>query len=655
MNYSAKTIVLLTSLMISQGCANTVEMRTISQWMAELEEEDLAQVRDRSSQKLDDMAFPLSGRVEPFAAVEVLKLPKGQLDIKKVEGDDAEKKVLVEIKEKKEKRAITRKLVFKLIRDGQSGKWVVDDVYRPEKIRGGDTAYRSIAQQMSLLLAVQEFEQVWSQGDREDVLSGCSPRLARVLADLPPADLGHILSKIHGKHSLSGKFKPQARMSNDTAEISFRKNGRTIVAAFRQFDGQWKVDDVAAKSSRKSDSGETEITSVQDLAKVLVTANTFRDAYERKDKQALSKICTVQFFQGALETSDLSAFPLPEVSNGEGNNADIKIIQGRADYVVKGEREVLQISLVRSQDDTPGAPRIYHVDDVTVFDWNHRQEKKLAAVFTAHQAMRIYSAALADRDLNMLEFYSTRDFQQRAWKRLNSESIHSIPLDDIPAVVPVVENTVFQGPLTEITVNQGGRPVTYVLRALRGKMKVDDVLFPAVGRPDSLKETIELLLPIHEFAAGLESGDLNQVAEFSTREFNGSVWSQCRRIPQLGFPAADHLRTTLQRVENTNPEHVQVILGNQNLGAIVWLLKQNHAYRVDDVRIIRGPDQIQDQVQLKRHVRLALAEGKQETGEDQQVVPADFEVIGEEMFPESLGSSAPVQQATEEPPVLRRP
>ncbi len=543
MNNGAKSVALFAGLLfLSLGCANTVEMRTISQWMAELEEEDLAQVRDRSSDKFGELAFPLTARAEPFAAVEVLKLPKGRLNIKKVEGDETEKRILVELEEKKDKRTITRELVFKLIPDDRLGKWVVDDVYRPEKLRGGETAYRSIAQQMNLLLAVQEFDYLLANGDREDVLGSCSPRLGQLLGNLPPADLNHLLMNIHGKTNHSGKFQPKASMAEDTAEVSFRKNGRTIVAAFRHIDGRWLVDDVAVKASSKSRGGEQEIPSLQDLARIMVAANTFRMAYEIGDKQQLAEICTVQFFEGALEASDLSTFPLPTFTTENGENTDIKIVNGRADFVVKNDKEILQISLVRNEDETPGAPRIYHVNDVTVFDWNRRQEKKLASVFTAHQAMQVYSTALAERDLNMLEYLSTRDFQQRAWERLNNETIHAIPLNDIPAAPPVVENTVFQGPLTEITVNQGGKPVTYVMRALRGKMKIDDVLFPAIGRPDSIKETIELLVPIQEFAAGYEAGNMQLLAQNSSRELNRSAWSQCNRLPKLAVSPGRHLR-----------------------------------------------------------------------------------------------------------------
>ncbi len=102
----------------------------------------------------------------------------------------------------------------------------------------------------------------------------------------------------------------------------------------------------------------------------------------------------------------------------------------------------------------------------------------------------------------------------------------------------------------------------------------------------------------------------------------------------------------MKRVENSNPAHVQVVLGDQNLGAVVWLLKENNAYRIDDIRFIMGPDEMRDQVQLKRHVRLLLAAGSDSPTVPGAVVPATLEVIDEELFPESLGSQSPVRQAT---------
>ena len=96
---------------------------------------------------------------------------------------------------------------------------------------------------------------------------------------------------------------------------------------------------------------------------------------------------------------------------------------------------------------------------------------------------------------------------------------------------PVPENVVFRGQLTEITVAQGGKPVTYVLAGPPRRNEMDDVLFPSEGRPDSLKQTAEILIPIYDFAAGFRLDNLELVAQNSSRELNRMAWSQCRRIP----------------------------------------------------------------------------------------------------------------------------
>ncbi len=642
MNRIAKSLFLLVSLAsLCAGCANALEKRTIAQWMEEIEQEDLAKVRDRSSDKFDEMAFPLSKPAEPFAALKVLKLPKGDITIKNVQDDDVNKKVVVEVGDKDQRKT---ELVFTLIPDGDSGKWVVDDVYRSEMQRTGKKSYRSVAEQMNLLLAVQEFDYIWTNGDRQQVLGTCTTRLARLLGELPPPDLDHILTSVHGKGRAAGKFKPQARMAEDTAEVAMNKNGRAIVAAYRNVDGRWLVDNVAVSISEKGRGEYRDIPSIQDLASVLITTNSFRTAYDGNDKQALEQVTTSQFFKGALAAADLRSFKLPQLDNVEQENRTIDIVEGHAEFVLRDADNVLQISLTRNDDDAPNAARTYRVDDVAI--WQDRQEKRLAAVFTSQQAMQVFSHALAERDLKTLHFLSTRDFRHRVWDRLTPETIYDLPLTDIPNAAPISENVVFRGPLTEVTVTQGDKPITYVMRALHGEMKVDDVLFPTQGRPDSLKETAEIMIPIYDFAAGFRLNNLELLARNSSRELNRMAWSQCRRIPHLNIAPDSHLKMPLHRVENSNPESVQVVMGDQKLGAVVWLVKENDAYRIDDMRLIQGPDERRDQVQLKQHVRLTLAQGETAPTEMQTIVPADFDVINDELFPETVGQDGQVQQAS---------
>lgn len=641
MNLNAKSLFLIALLAsLVTGCANTLEMRTISKWMEQVEEEDLAKVRDRSSDKLGEQAFPLSKPAEPFAALKVLNLPKGQITIKDVQDEGENKIVVAEIGEKDKPK---RELVFTIVPDDDSGNWVVDDVYRSETQRTGQKRYRSVAQQMNLLLAVQEFNYIWTNGDRQQVLGSCTPRLARLMAELPPPDLDHILTSVHGKGKGSKKFNPRARMAEDSAEVSMSKNGRKIIVAYRNHDGRWLVDNVAVSISGESRGEVRDIPSIQDLAAVLTTTNSFRAAYDGNDKSGLEEVTTPQFFKGALASADLASFPIPAMDKVDQDNRSVDIVEGRAEFVIRDADDVLQITLMRDKDTPVNAPRKYRVDDVTV--WQDRQEKRLAAVFNAQQSMQVFSHALAQRDLKTLDYLSTRDFRKRVWERLTPETIHDLPLSDIPNTQPVPENIVFRGQLTEITVNQGDKPITYVMRALHGEMKVDDILFPSEGRPDSLKQTAEIMIPIYDFAAGFRLNNLELVAVNSSRELNRMAWSQCRRIPHLNITPASHLKMPLHRVENSNPKNVQVVLGDQNLGAVVWLVKENDAYRIDDMRLIHGPNERRDQVQLKQHVRLTLAEGEKIPRELQTIVPAGFDVIHEDPFPETVGQETGIEQA----------
>jgi len=640
MKRCAQTFILFTAMVsLGLGCANTVEMRTIRQWMAQIEEEDLAKIREGSTNRFEEQAFPLTARAEPFAALKVLNLPKGNITIKKVEDHESHKLVEVEVGEKDRPK---RELVFTIVPDQESGRWLIDDVHNTER-HNGQKNYRSIAKQMNLLLAVQEFDNIWSNGDREDVLDTCTARLGKRLAELPPPDLDFILTSVHGKGGASKRFDPKASMTEESAEVTMSKNGRKIVAAFRQANDRWLVDNVAVSINGKARGERKDIPSIQDLAAVLTATNSFRVAYDGDDKVELKKVCTEQFFDGALAPANLNTFPLPRFENSDEENRNIDITEGTAEFVLREGEAVLQISLVRKKDSAPNAPREYEVNDVTI--WEDRQEKSLAAIFTAQQSMQVFSQAIAERDLKLLDYLSTRNFRERVWNRLTPETILDLPLNDIPSAAPTVENNIFRGQLTEITVNQGGKPITYVMRAVDGKMKVDDVLFPADGRPNSLKETAELMIPINDFAAGFRLNNLQLVAENSTRELNRMVWGQCREIPELTFDPSYHLRRQLYRVENSNPENVQVVLGDQQMGAVIWMIKERDAYRVDDVRLVFGPDQKYDQVQLKKHIRLTLAQGGAMPIPDRLVVPAGFNTAEEELFPAEVGQEGAIQQA----------
>src|SRR5690606_22299288 len=111
-----------------------------------------------------------------------------------------------------------------------------------------------------------------------------------------------------------------------------------------------------------------------------------------------------------------------------------------------------------------GALPVYLVEDVSIFGLDKGEERRLSAMLTSHAVMHVFSEALIARDLKTVQFSSTQDFNKRVWQRLGALTLADLPLEQIEPEVPQVLHTSYKGPITEITVNQGRTPLTYVLR-----------------------------------------------------------------------------------------------------------------------------------------------------------------------------------------------
>jgi hypothetical protein len=206
--------------------------------------------------------------------------------------------------------------------------------------------------------------------------------------------------------------------------------------------------------------------------------------------------------QRDLRAVDLALVRLPETGPGL-DDFDIKLDNARATFVVRSGNEELTISLKQQEIDRLHAIPRYLVDDVTIYDLNSAQDKRLSSLFTAHATMESFSAALAQRDVEALKKNSTHDFNQRVWARLTAAHFDGLPMVRLAAVKPTILQTRFKGALTEILMEQGETPMTYVLRDEGGRMLVDDVLTPAIDWPESMKASVEVLISILNFRSAL--------------------------------------------------------------------------------------------------------------------------------------------------------
>ena len=180
-------------------------------------------------------------------------------------------------------------------------------------------------------------------------------------------------------------------------------------------------------------------------------------------------------------------------------------------------------------------------------------------------------------------------------------------MEEIEAAPPRVVATVFQGAVTEITVTQGTRALTYVLRDSNGRMVVDDVLLPVVDRPNSFKQNLRAMIPVYGMARAFFNGDVAAAARYSSTSLTDSVWGPLGAIPDLGVDAVAHLTTPVTSLSMTE-DRAELTLGDEGHGARLTLTRVGDRFVVQDATFLSGSPSSQ-QVELRRAGRLNLAAG----------------------------------------------
>ncbi len=588
------------------GCANVVETRSIERFGIALASEDMQKLKDATTPQFGERALRQDAALDDL---KLLRLPTGDLEIDKVEQvSPTVKRVSVLVGESKQK------LKYQLKLDPQTKKWVVDDIYLKQK-KDGVTATKSVTEQMDLLLSVREFLDAWKDGDRDDVLRTVTPEFAETLRPLPPAYLNRLTQQVIGKQKTGKRLQPRAQLDENTAHIRLPIAVGELWLTAKRADGHWLVDEVEVNSREEKEA----VPSTRQLAQVTQTATAFLNAYQAGDKSRLQSLSTPKFFSGSLAPANLSHVTLPS-GDVPADSVQIHVawqgfsttdpqeaqLRGKhSDFVVEGPNEVLKLSLLREEADDSDHKAKYLIEEVTLYELDSRQEKRLSALFTAHALVQIYAEALASRDLDTLRASSSPDFDRRVWRSLHAGLVHEMPLNEIEDAPPKVQSTVFSGSLTEVTVTQGTRALTYMLQDRQGELLVDDVLLPTIGRPSSLKSTLELMLPVLDFAAGLRLGQLDALQRHSSSDFNRLVWHQTPKIPNIGHDIVQHLHAPLVSIEQTD-DRAKLILGNDKFGAQVTLIRESGRFVVDELMLITGT-MPRDHVELKRHLRLHIA------------------------------------------------
>lgn len=579
------------------GCANLVESRTIAAFSEALQKEDVDSLRDVTSSRFEEKSLRHEDSVKDFS---VLRIPKGDVEIVDVDHiSDTEKRVTGQIGKSK-----SRRLRYRLVRDEKTGKWVVDDVYI-KKQKNGVSSTRAVTELMDLVTTVREFIEAWDAGSRSDILRMADPELGSLLGSLPDAYLMR-LAKQAIRDRAESKVRPEAQMDEDVALVKLPGKSGQMLISFTKIRDQWLISDLAVESRKDKD----HISSVKQMATVLRSASVFLDSYSAGDKKKLKTVTMKSFFENSLEPAILSSVQLPTATQA-ASTYQVKLQSGFADFMVATNDELVKLSLSKVEGEDSTSAVKYLVDDVTIYEIDGNQEKRLSALFLAHAMVELYAEALSLRELDTVRMMSTSEFHDRVWQRIDEPLLMQLPMPEIENAKPKILTTVFMGAVTEVTVRQGSRALVYVLQDTDGELLVKDVLLPVSGRPNSLRKTLEAMVPVTQFANSLSQRNISALQQLSSRDLNRKVWHKAKQLPSIGLKPHEHFAVAMTSLEMSDDLAI-VGLGDDQYGARVRLVREGERFVVDDVRLIAGAE-LRQRIQLKEAMQFEISRFRGQT------------------------------------------
>lgn len=595
-------LMLLTSIC---GCASMIEKQAIEAFAMDLDKKNFEGLKRHTSLEFSQMALRVPNAVDDL---ERMHIPTGEVNVVSIkELSDNEKRVTAEIGERK------KKVLFELVRKPGSDKWVVDEVYLRRK-QQGEIVSKPVTEQMDLLIAVREFLSTWTTGDRDNVLNSVGPELRSHLSKMSPQILARTAGRIASKENLAQKFRPVAEINGDRAIVGLPRRSGKLVISLNYEEDSWIVDDLAIESK---DDGE-HITSLKKFSVISNKATAFLKSYRSSDKVELAKYSTNEFYKNTLSPSNLSMARLPNENLGI-SPPEIRILETTADFVFNSKDEMVRLTLIKTNTD-PSAPVDYRVNDVTMYELDGTQQKKLASVLLSGSIVSYFQESMNNRDLNVLKFISTKRFQDQVWNRLDEKTVKYLGLEEMENKESKMISTSFQGPVTQLTMSQGSHVLTYVLRQENNDIRVDDVIIMSTEVPISLREKLSVTVPVLQLASAMYDEDLNKVRLLTSRDFNRRIWSQTKDLKSIDSNFVNHLTAKLKKFELKGNEAF-VVLGDDNFGSQIHLQKEGGLFRLHDA-ILVDATKGNGLASLKQTLRTDIAYRQQMNG---SIQPASFE------------------------------
>ncbi len=598
-------IVACAVICLGSGCTKMLTQQAVNRFSKSLEEKDYTGLKLSVSNRFETRALR---REEALRDLAILNIPTGKTKIIEIE-EVSKNEVRAKVEIGKEKAA--REVVYTLVRDPKIQRWVVDDVTLKQDSGRGDVT-RSAIEQLDLVMSVRDFVDAWRSDEPEKILAVTSPELREQMEHLPPAWLTQLASHVAEQTPQQKSLRPDARLKDDKAVVGVG----SVLVEFQLIDGHWFVRDAALEDQ------EDTVRSALKLATALRQSQLFLEAYAAGDQESLSKIATSEFHQGCLVAADLSRYPVSTVELF-AKPYEARQQKDHLDIVLKSEQGAVLVSLdIRSSTGSNTAEKsaIPHVSEVTLVENGSRESKRLTSLYLADTIVNLYAEALISRDVKRLQSMSTRDFSERVWSRVRPDIVNALPMPEIEAATPEILNISYSGAKTEVTVSQGTRALTYVLHSTPGRMEVEDVLMPVEGRPSSLKLTMEHLIPVYEFIAGIAGDNVDRVRQCSAESFNAMIWQQLSEVPELSVDPVGLLTLPLTGMQ-TSDTVARLRFGDAARGAEVQISRENGEMRVHDMTLITG-SRPSDRVELLATMRRMITGG---LGSDGKIIQASVQ------------------------------
>jgi hypothetical protein len=365
----------------------------------------------------------------------------------------------------------------------------------------------------------------------------------------------------------------------------------------RQAESGWLLHDLAIEPTSKDSTG---IRNLSRMVSALNQSAAFLKGYSAGERDVLEKSASGSFYEKCLAAARLEDIPLPTPVLLKSDFEARQFTDGtdtvkRVELLLRDGDKTYMLTLRDEEpvnaDGTRGLAE-YRVDEVTMFEKNDQEVKRMSSVFLSHAVVNLYVAALRDRDITKLKELSTNNFSDRVWNRPEAAHFAIMPEPDIPDAQPQVLTTIFRGDTSEVTIALGDTPMTLLLQLARGWMVVDDVLLPAMDRPTSLKANLEVLLTVQAFAAAAQRKDLNGLMKYSADGLDRIVWRQVAEVPAL---TQQLVLPMLSEVVAVRPgeDWTLVQTSHGDVDAEIKLVKEGETYLIHDVSLVNAsqPDQ----------------------------------------------------------------